>query len=52
MIIVRKNILKYNDTTFKCATGKNGISSNKVEGMVVHPLEFIQLKKYTIVQIR
>jgi len=32
MIIVRKNILKYNNMSFKCALGKNGISRNKVEG--------------------
>ena len=32
MIIVRKNVLTFNDTSYKCAIGKNGISSNKVEG--------------------
>ena len=32
MIIVRRNILSFNDTSFKCAIGKNGISNNKVEG--------------------
>ena len=32
MIIVRKNILSFNDTSFKCAIGKNGVSNNKVEG--------------------
>ena len=45
MIIVRKNILKYNDTTFKCATGKNGISCNKVEGDGCTPTGIYSIEK-------
>ena len=32
MIIVRKNTLKYNNMSFQCAVGRNGISGNKIEG--------------------
>ena len=34
MIILRKNKdrLKVDDFTFKCCIGKNGLSSNKIEG--------------------
>ena len=32
MIIVKKNLLSFNDISFKCAVGKNGITNNKVEG--------------------
>ncbi len=32
MIIVRKNVLSFNETSFACAIGKNGMSSVKKEG--------------------
>ena len=32
MIIVRQNTLTYNDKSYQCAIGKNGITENKVEG--------------------
>ena len=32
MIIVRKNVLSFNDNSFTCAIGKNGVSSHKKEG--------------------
>tara|TARA_Y200000002_G_scaffold380354_1_gene391642 strand:- start:1040 stop:1531 length:492 start_codon:yes stop_codon:yes gene_type:complete len=32
MIIVRKNVLTFNDTSYTCAIGKNGVSSHKKEG--------------------
>ena len=32
MIIVKKNILSFDNMSFKCAVGKNGITNNKVEG--------------------
>jgi L,D-peptidoglycan transpeptidase YkuD (ErfK/YbiS/YcfS/YnhG family) len=31
-IIVKNNTLSYDDFIFKCSIGKNGVSSNKVEG--------------------
>ena len=38
MIIVRKNVLSFNDTTYTCAIGKNGITSSKKEGDGCTPL--------------
>ena len=38
MIIVRKNILSFNDTSYTCAIGKNGITSRKKEGDGCTPL--------------
>jgi len=32
MIIVRKNTLSFNNTSYKCSVGKNGISNKKNEG--------------------
>lgn len=32
MILVRKNILTFNDISFKCSIGKNGITEKKIEG--------------------
>ena len=32
MIIVRNKVLKYKNFLYKCAIGKNGITSNKIEG--------------------
>tara|TARA_B110000305_G_scaffold7206_1_gene7116 strand:- start:27 stop:518 length:492 start_codon:yes stop_codon:yes gene_type:complete len=32
MIIVKKNILSFDNMSFECAVGKNGITNNKVEG--------------------
>ena len=38
MIIVRKNVLTFNDTSYTCAIGKNGVSSHKKEGDGCTPL--------------
>jgi L,D-peptidoglycan transpeptidase YkuD (ErfK/YbiS/YcfS/YnhG family) len=38
MIIVRHNTLTYNDKSFQCAIGKNGITKSKVEGDGCTPL--------------
>jgi L,D-peptidoglycan transpeptidase YkuD (ErfK/YbiS/YcfS/YnhG family) len=38
MILVRKNILSFNDTSYTCAIGKNGITSRKKEGDGCTPL--------------
>ena len=38
MIIVRQNTLIYNDKSFQCAIGKNGLTENKVEGDGCTPL--------------
>lgn len=38
MIIVRKNVLTFNDTSYTCAIGKNGVSSHKKEGDSCTPL--------------
>lgn len=46
MIIVKKNILSFENISFKCAVGKNGITNNKVEGDGCTPAG-----KYSIIQI-
>ena len=38
MIIVRKNVLSFNDTSYACAIGKNGMTSTKKEGDGCTPL--------------
>ena len=38
MILVRQNTLRYNDKSFQCAIGKNGVTENKVEGDGCTPL--------------
>ena len=38
MIIVRKNVLSFNDTSYTCAIGKNGMTGTKKEGDGCTPL--------------
>ena len=38
MIIVRKNLLKFNGNSYKCAIGKNGVTTEKKEGDGCTPL--------------
>lgn len=45
MIIVRKNILTFNDTSYACAIGKNGTTSAKKEGDGCTPLGKYSLGK-------
>ena len=46
MIIVKKNILSFDNMSFKCAVGKNGITNNKAEGDGCTPAG-----EYSIIQI-
>ena len=45
MIIVKNNLLTYNDTSYKCAIGKNGIVKKKIEGDKCTPAGTYTLEK-------
>ena len=46
MIIVKKNILSFDNMSFKCAVGKSGVTKNKVEGDGCTPAD-----EYSIIKI-
>ena len=45
IILKNKDTLKYDDFIFKCSIGKNGISSNKIEGDKKTPKGTFKLEK-------